>query len=84
LVGALEDCVEVPQGKIPQYCRALVALTMQLMQKDMKENETTGVDDLKRWPCDCHATQFLSSVASESSMSSLRKVSLTYLPIFLY
>lgn len=53
---------------------------MELMQKYEKENETAGVDDLLRWPYDCHATRFLSSVASGVSISNLRNVSMIRLP----
>ena len=48
---------------------------MELMQKYDKEDNKTGVDNIKRWPCDSYAIGFLSSTASEISIERLREVS---------
>ena len=57
------------------YCDALKVITMELMQKYDKEDNKTGVDNTKRWPCDSYAIGFLSSTASEISIQRLREVS---------
>lgn len=72
-IAGLEGCVELHE-RSGRYTEELQAITMQMMQKYVKEDKKTGIDDVERWPCDSSATQFLSSVASGLSIEELRRV----------
>ncbi|KAI1934751.1 hypothetical protein LOZ66_005606 [Ophidiomyces ophidiicola] len=71
-VAGLEEWVDLQAAQTPQYSKPLGAITMQLMQKYEKEHEIAGVDDVERWPCDSRATEFLSLIASNIPLKTLR------------
>lgn len=50
-------------------------ITMELMQKYVKDDGAVGVDNLERWPSDSTAVGFLSTTTSADSINELRKVS---------
>jgi hypothetical protein len=45
------------------------------MQGYVKEDGAVGVDDLRRWPIDSDAVNFLSQTTSATSVAELMKVS---------
>jgi hypothetical protein len=59
----------------PRDIRALSFITMELMQKYVKDRGAVGVDDLHRWPSDSKAVRFLSETTSATSVERLMKVS---------
>jgi hypothetical protein len=59
----------------PRDLRALSSITMELMQKYVKDGGAVGVDDLRRWPSDSKAVGFLSETTSATSVERLMKVS---------
>jgi hypothetical protein len=59
----------------PRDVRALGFITMELMQKHVKNDGAVGVDDLRRWPPDSNAVDFLSETTSASSVNELMRVS---------
>jgi hypothetical protein len=58
----------------PRDIRALSSITMELMQKYVKDGGAVGVDDLHRWPSDSNAVGFLSETTSATSVERLMKV----------
>lgn len=54
--------------------RALVIITMELMQKYTQDNGAVSVDSLDRRPSDSDAATFLSETTSAASARELRKV----------
>jgi hypothetical protein len=48
---------------------------MELMQKYAKADGAVGVDDLRRWPSDSLAVEFLSETTSATSAERLLKAS---------
>jgi hypothetical protein len=48
---------------------------MQLMQKSDKADGAIGVDDLKRWPMESTAVEFLGASGAAVSIEVLRQVS---------
>ena len=59
----------------PRDIRALSFITMELMQKYVKDGGAVGVDDLRRWPSDSKAVGFLSETTSATSVDRLMNVS---------
>lgn len=55
--------------------RALSNITMELMQKYVKDDGAVGIDDYERWPSDCEAVDFLAMTTSATSVDQLLKVS---------
>ncbi|EHY57101.1 hypothetical protein ABEF92_004008 [Exophiala dermatitidis] len=55
--------------------KALSSITMELMQKYAKADGAVGVDDLRRWPSDSLAVEFLSETTSATSAERLLKAS---------
>ncbi|OQU97171.1 hypothetical protein CLAIMM_03147 [Cladophialophora immunda] len=53
--------------------KALSFITMELMQKYAKADGAVGVDDLRRWPSDSLAVEFLSETTSATSAERLLK-----------
>jgi hypothetical protein len=53
---------------------ALSSITMELMQKYVKEDGAIGVDNLDRWPLNSKAVTFLSATTSAASAAELLKV----------
>jgi hypothetical protein len=47
---------------------------MELMQGYVKEGGAVGIEDLKRWPSDSHAVDFLSKTMSTNEISELLNV----------
>ena len=73
--------VSEPKGK-SRDIKALSFITMELMQKYVKEDGVVGVDNLHRWPSDSNALGFLSATTSIISIEELLKVYLLILPPF--
>lgn len=64
-----------PWGKTElRDVRGLSYITMELMQKYVKDNGAVGVDDLHRWPSDSNAVGFLCETTSAPSVDVLMKV----------
>ncbi|KAJ4507485.1 hypothetical protein HRR83_004063 [Exophiala dermatitidis] len=55
--------------------KALSFITMELMQKYVKADGAVGVDDLRRWPSDSLAVEFLCETTSATSAERLLKAS---------
>lgn len=55
--------------------KALATITMELMQKYVKDDGVIGVDDVERWPVDSDAVGFLSATTSAGSIEELKGVS---------
>jgi hypothetical protein len=53
----------------------LAPITMELMQKYVKDDGMVGVDDVDRWPVDSHAFGFLSAISTTQSLETLKQVS---------
>ena len=71
-----ECCHDRPLADIESRdIRALSFITMDLMQKYVKEGGAVGVDDLRRWPSDSKAVGFLSETTSATSVKRLMKIS---------
>ena len=47
---------------------------MELMQKHVKDDGAVGVDDLKLWPSDSNAVDFLSATTSATTVDVLLEV----------
>ena len=58
----------------PRDISALSLITMELIQKYVKENGAIGVDNLHRWPSNSDALGFLSVTTSAASAAELLKV----------
>jgi len=54
--------------------KALGYITMELMQKYVKDDGAIGMEDFDRWPFDSKAVQFLAMITSTTSIQALRKV----------
>lgn len=73
-IASLELTVPyTPEQSQSLSLRGLGYLSMELMQKYVKEN--VGIDDPARWPIDSNAVDFLSSTTSARSVVELRHVS---------
>ncbi|KAJ5701408.1 hypothetical protein N7488_008956 [Penicillium malachiteum] len=73
-IGALESCVGGPADRIRRtYTQALACITMELMQKYVKEDGVVGIDDVHRWPLDSHAFGFLSAIWTSNSFATLNQ-----------
>ncbi|KAL4889155.1 hypothetical protein BDV59DRAFT_186946 [Aspergillus ambiguus] len=70
------DCLsERTPGRIqPSDLSPVARVTMQLMQKYVKDDGAIGVDNIKRWPTDSAAVEFLSATTSAGSFEELKKV----------
>lgn len=69
------ECCHVisqPKGE-PCDDRALLSITMELMQKYVKEDGAISVDNLDRWPLNSKAVTFLSATTSAASAAELLK-----------
>ena len=72
-VAGFQDFVTYTDGQSHLLSmRGLGYLTMELMQKYVKEN--IGIDDTTRWPVDSRAVDFLSSTTSAKSITDLCQV----------
>ncbi|KFZ06228.1 hypothetical protein V502_09914, partial [Pseudogymnoascus sp. VKM F-4520 (FW-2644)] len=67
------SCPNILKNREPRDVRALVIITMELMQKYTQDNGAVGVDSLDRWPSDSDAAIFLSETTSAASARELRK-----------
>ncbi|EFW13295.1 hypothetical protein D8B26_005415 [Coccidioides posadasii str. Silveira] len=73
-IAGLEFCEEHPLDQSQaQSIQALVAITMELMQKHGKDDGVVGVDDLNRWPIDSDAVKFLSAASSATCLEILKQ-----------
>ncbi|KAH7330038.1 hypothetical protein BKA65DRAFT_527718 [Rhexocercosporidium sp. MPI-PUGE-AT-0058] len=68
---ANQECCHVKSDGRPRDIRALSSITMELMQKYVKEDGAVGVDDLHRWPSNSDAVGFLSATTSTASAAEL-------------
>ncbi|KAH6703064.1 kinase-like domain-containing protein [Leptodontidium sp. MPI-SDFR-AT-0119] len=68
---ANQECCHVKSDGRPRDIRALSSITMELMQKYVKEDGAVGVDDLHRWPSNSDAVGFLSATTSAASAAEL-------------
>jgi hypothetical protein len=73
---AHQECcqLKLKSGYISHDLRALSRITMELMQKYIKENGAVGIDDLVRWNSSSDAVGFLSATTSARSVSELLQV----------
>lgn len=68
-------CVERPPGQAQNvYIKTLASITMEIMQKYVKDDGMVGVDDVDRWPVDSDAFGFLSALSTAQSIESLKEV----------
>ncbi|OQD76722.1 hypothetical protein PENANT_c125G00252 [Penicillium antarcticum] len=73
-IASLEICVERPPGQAQNvYIKTLASITMEIMQKYVKDDGMVGVDDVDRWPVDSDAFGFLSALSTAKSMESLKE-----------
>ncbi|KAF1948547.1 hypothetical protein CC80DRAFT_521099 [Byssothecium circinans] len=69
-----ECCHVMSQRNGESYdIRALSSITMELMQKYLKDGGAIGIDDLHRWPPNSDAVRFLSATTSAKSAAELLK-----------
>ncbi|CAI7616106.1 unnamed protein product [Penicillium palitans] len=74
-IASLEMCVERPPGQAQNvYIKTLASITMEIMQKYVKDDGMVGVDDVDRWPVDSDAFGFLSALSTAKSIESLKEV----------
>ena len=74
VIAGLELTVPyTPEQSQSLSLKGLGSLTMELMQKYVKEN--VGIDDPARWAIDSNAVDFLSSTTSARSVMELTQVS---------
>ncbi|KAF4765574.1 hypothetical protein HAV15_003281 [Penicillium sp. str.  len=79
-IASLEQTVPyTPEQSQSLSLKSLGSLTMELMQKYVKEN--VGIDDPARWPVDSNAVDFLSSTTSARSVKELTQVSSGNIPL---
>ncbi|KAJ5643586.1 uncharacterized protein N7484_006093 [Penicillium longicatenatum] len=72
-IASLESCVKSSSSqRQSQHVKTLGSITMELMQKYVKDDGIIGVDDLKRWPVESHAFGFLSAISATNSIESLK------------
>ena len=68
-------CVECLPGQAQNvYIKKLASITMEIMQKYVKDDGMVGVDDVDRWPVDSDAFGFLSALSTAKSIDSLKEV----------
>lgn len=80
MIASLEQTVPyTPEQSQSLSLKSLGSLTMELMQKYVKEN--VGIDDPARWPVDSNAVDFLSSTTSARSVKELTQVSSGNIPL---
>ncbi|KAF5857598.1 hypothetical protein ETB97_005527 [Aspergillus alliaceus] len=73
-VAALEHCVKRRLTQSQAQClTALTTITMLLMQKYVKDGDIVGIVDVKRWPGDSSAIEFLSATTSVVAVEHLKK-----------
>ena len=72
--AGLEFCVPASDRKGICALRAMATITMQLMEKDVKDDGITGTSDMRRWPPDCTAFGFLLATSTVNSIEDLTKV----------
>ncbi|KAJ6114206.1 hypothetical protein N7512_007651 [Penicillium capsulatum] len=73
-IASLEMCVECPPGQAQKvYIKKLASITMEVMQKYVKDDGMVGVDDVERWPVDSDAFEFLSTLSTTESIESLKE-----------
>ncbi|KAJ5346215.1 hypothetical protein N7452_004219 [Penicillium brevicompactum] len=73
-IASLEMCVERPPGQTQSiYIKTLASITMEIMQKYVKDDGMVGVDDVDRWPVDSDAFGFLSALSTAKSIESLKE-----------
>ncbi|KAJ5988269.1 hypothetical protein N7481_003479 [Penicillium waksmanii] len=73
-IASLEMCMESQPGEIQRvYIKALSSITMETMQKYVKDDGVVGVDDVDRWPVDSDAFEFLSALSTAKSIESLKE-----------
>jgi hypothetical protein len=56
------------------YTVPLASITMEIMQKYVKDDGMVGVDDVERWPVDSDAFNFLSALSTAKSIEFLKEV----------
>lgn len=68
-------CVEYPPGQAQNiYIKRLASITIEIMQKYVKDNRLVGVDNVERWPVDSDSFGFLLALSTTKSMESLKEV----------
>ncbi|CAG8316469.1 Tyrosine-protein kinase, receptor ROR, subgroup [Penicillium camemberti] len=73
-IASLEMCVECLPGQAQNvYIKKLASITMEIMQKYVKDDGMVGVDDVDRWPVDSDAFGFLSALSTAKSIDSLKE-----------
>ncbi|KAJ5216813.1 hypothetical protein N7468_009821 [Penicillium chermesinum] len=66
-------CIESRPSEIQKvYIKALSSITMEIMQKYVKDDGVVGVDDVDRWPVDSDAFGFLAALSTVKSIESLK------------
>ncbi|KAJ5178971.1 hypothetical protein N7492_002181 [Penicillium capsulatum] len=70
----LEMCVQRSPGQMQNiYIKILASITMEVMQKYVKDDGLVGVDDVVRWPVQSDAFGFLSALSTTRSIVSLKE-----------
>ncbi|KAJ5672863.1 hypothetical protein N7507_001990 [Penicillium longicatenatum] len=70
ILWGLDGVIKI--GGQSQHVKTLGSITMELMQKYVKDDGIIGVDDLKRWLVESHAFGFLSAISATNSIESLK------------
>ncbi|CZS92538.1 uncharacterized protein RAG0_03150 [Rhynchosporium agropyri] len=68
-----QECYHVKADSRPRDIRALSSITIELIQKYVKEDRAIGIDDLYRWQSNSDAIGFLSATTSAGSAAELLK-----------
>ncbi|KAH9211178.1 hypothetical protein DL95DRAFT_306561, partial [Leptodontidium sp. 2 PMI_412] len=69
-----QECCHVKSEGRPRDITAVSSITMELMQKYVKEDGAVGVDNLHRWPSNSDALGFLFATTSAAFVVELLKV----------
>ncbi|KAF3403916.1 hypothetical protein F1880_010281 [Penicillium rolfsii] len=73
-IASLEFCLDRPPGLVQSvYIKKLASITMEIMQKYVKDDGMVGIDDVERWPVDSDAFRFLSALSAATSIESLKE-----------
>lgn len=72
---ANEECCKVADATSTADVKAVGYITMELLQKYVKEDGAIGIDNINRWAPDSEPLEFLSMTTLPTSIDTLKKVS---------
>ncbi|KAE8311025.1 hypothetical protein BDV41DRAFT_579024 [Aspergillus transmontanensis] len=73
-IAALELCEQRVSGQSQMpFIKALAIIMMRLMQKYEKDDGLIGINDVKRWPLDSCAVDFLTTTSSVQPVEALQQ-----------